>query len=132
MLRLAIKMTALVKTKLSGSVLKVRSGRLRRSINYKINKSARNITATVGTNVIYGKVHELGLTIPAHIVEAKKAKALKFVMGGKTMFRKRVNIPAVKMPQRSFLQTSLAQMQPTIRAELEAALTRGIKEGLGK
>lgn len=117
-LKLAIKMTGLVKTKLSGEVLRVRTGRLRRSIHYELTKGANSVEATIGTNVVYGKTHELGLTIPAHIIEAKRAKALAFQMGGKMMFRKRVNIPAVKMPQRSFLESSLRQMAPEIRETL--------------
>ncbi len=117
-LRLAIKMTGMVKTKLSGEVLKVRTGRLRRSIHYEMNKATNRVEATVGTNVIYGKVHELGLTIPAHVVEPRRTKALRFQVGGKIVFAKRVNIPAVKMPQRSFLEASLRQMTPEIRATL--------------
>lgn len=114
-LRLAIKMTGLVKQKLSGEVLKVRTGRLRRSIHYEMSKSNNRVEATVGTNVKYARTHELGLTIPAHIVEARRGKALKFTVGGKTLFRRRVMIPAVKMPKRSFLEASLQQMAPEIR-----------------
>jgi phage gpG-like protein len=116
--KLAIKMTALVKQKLSGEVLNVRTNRLRGSIHYEIQKGDNSVTATVGTNVVYAKTHELGLTIPAHIVQARRGAALKFQMGGKVMFRKRVTIPAVKMPKRSFLEASLRQMAPEIQATL--------------
>jgi phage gpG-like protein len=125
-LGLAIKMTALVKTKLSGQVLQVRTGRLRRSINYKTKRVGNLFEATVGTNVAYGKTHELGLTIPAHIVEARHAKALRFQIGGKIVFAKRVNIPAVKMPQRSFLQASLDQMRPEIVTTLQKAVANNL------
>lgn len=117
---LAVKLTALVKQKLSGQVLNVRSNRLRGSIHYELQKGDNSMTATVGTNVVYAKTHELGLTIPAHIVQARRAAALKFEMGGKVMFRKRVNIPAVKMPKRSFLEASLRQMAPEIQDKLAA------------
>ena len=126
--RLAIELMALVKQKLSGEVLKVQTGRLRRSIHKKVDASASRVEARVGTNVEYGKTHELGLTIPAHIVEARRAKALRFQMNGKTVFAKRVRIPAVKMPQRSFLRASLDQMEPRIRAELEAAVGKVFME----
>jgi phage gpG-like protein len=128
MVRLALKMVAMVKGKLSGEVLKVRSGRLRRSITWRGFKDANSSTVTVGTNVKYAKTHELGLTIPAHIVRARRGKALKFMVGGKLLFRKQVRIPAVKMPKRSFLQASLEQMRPTIKAELEKALLKGFKD----
>lgn len=132
-LRLAIKMTGMAKTKLSGEVLKVRTGRLRRSINYKLEHGSNRVDAVVGTNVSYGKTHELGLTIPPHIVEARRAKALAFGVGGRMVFAKRVNIPAVKMPKRSFLESSLRQMAPEIRdtllaevgGDLRRVLTRG-------
>jgi phage gpG-like protein len=132
-LRLALKMTGLVKTKLSGEVLKVRTGRLRRSIHYTIAKGDNRTEATIGTNVSYGKTHELGLTLPPHIVEARRAKALAFGVGGRMVFAKRVHIPAVKMPQRSFLESSLRQMTPEIRdtllaevgGEMRRIITRG-------
>lgn len=129
---LAIKMTNLVKTKLGGEVLNVRTGRLRRSINYSIDRSGSKIEATIGTNVIYGKTHELGLTIPAHIVEAKNAKALMFNMGGKIVFAKRVQIPDVKMPKRSFLAASLAQMSDEVRESLTDAVRVELQKAVGK
>jgi len=132
-LSLAIKMTGLVKQKLSGDVLKVRTGRLRRSIHYELDKQSNRVTATVGTNVEYAKTHELGLTIPAHIIQPKRAKALRFEMGGRIVFAKRVNMPAKKMPQRSFLEASLRQMAPEIQAtllqEVGGQLRRVIMEG---
>lgn len=126
--RLAIELVGLVKEKLSGEVLKVRTGRLRRSIHKKIDRSASRVEARVGTNVEYGKTHELGLTIPAHIVEVRRAKALAWQQNGRTMFAKRVRIPAVKMPQRSFLRASLDQMEPYIKAELEAVVGKTLLE----
>ncbi len=127
---LAIRLLAMVKGKLSGEVLKVRTGRLRRSIHKEIENSGSRVVATVGTNVEYGKTHELGLTIPAHIVRARRAKALAFNWKGKLVFAKSVRIPAVKMPRRSFLEASLNQFEPTIRAELENEVLRTIKSGL--
>lgn len=128
---LALRLVAMVKGKLSGEVLKVRSGRLRRSIHKEIDNRGSSVTATVGTNVEYGKTHELGLTIPAHIVRARRANALAFQWKGQQRFFKSVRIPAVKMPRRSFLEASLNQMAPEIRAELENAVLRTVKTGLG-
>lgn len=125
--RLAIKMSALVQRKLSGEVLKVRTGRLRRSINIKYDNKGASFDAIIGTNVKYGAVHELGLTIPPHIVEAKNAKALKFISSGKTVFAKRVNIPAVQMPERSFLRTALNEMESEIATQLTAAVMKEFK-----
>lgn len=127
-LKLAIKMTGLVKSKLSGEVLRVRTGRLRRSIHYELDKGNNSVEATVGTNVEYARTHELGLTIPAHIVQAKRGQALRFQMGGKIMYRKRVMIPPVKMPRRSFLEASLRQMAP----EIESSISKAVGDELRK
>lgn len=128
--RLAIKMTNLVKMKLSDNVLRVKTGRLRRSINYSVDYANSKTTAIVGTNVEYAGIHEFGGVIPARIVYPKKKSALKFTVGGKVVFAKRANIPAVKMPQRSFLQSSLAQMTPEIRSELVATVNAKLKTGV--
>lgn len=127
---LAIRLVAMVKGKLSGDVLKVRTGRLRRSIHKELERNGSRFEATVGTNVEYAKTHELGLTIPAHIVRARRGKALAFQWKGQQRFFKSVRIPAVKMPRRSFLEASLNQFEPTIRAELEEVVFRSVKSGL--
>jgi phage gpG-like protein len=121
-------LTAVKEDKLSGQVLQVRTGRLRRSINQRVDVSGGSVVGTVGTNVSYGKTHELGLTIKAHLVEAKKAKALRFQLGGKTMFRKSVMIPAVKMPKRSFLMSALQDLvrADVPRKEIEKAMREQI------
>jgi phage gpG-like protein len=50
--------------KLTGQVLKVRTGSLRSSINTEISQSAEAIAASVGTNIRYARVHEYASTIP--------------------------------------------------------------------
>jgi hypothetical protein len=47
-----------------------------------------------------------------------KAKALAFMLGGKQVFAARVNLPAVTMPERSYLRASLAEMGGEIREGL--------------
>jgi len=125
--RLAIKMTGLVKTKLSDNVLHVRTGRLRRSIHYTVSSADSRTTAIVGTDVNYAAIHEFGGRIPARTVYPKTRQALRFEMGGKIIFAKRVNIPPVTMPKRSFLQASLEQMLPEIRAELLSTVNRTMR-----
>jgi phage gpG-like protein len=126
-LRLAIKMQGLVKQKLSDDVLKVKSGRLRRSINYSISNQGNLTTAIVGTNVVYAAIHEFGGSIPAHTVFPKTRQALKFSMDGKIVFAKRANVPTIKMPKRSFLQSSLEQMTPEIRDTLIGTVNRVLR-----
>lgn len=107
--------------KLTGQVLKVRTGTLRRSVAHSITVTGDAVTGAVSTPLVYAPIHEFGGTIRARIVEARRAQALKFTVGGKTLFRRAVSIPAVKMPERSFLRTALAERQAAIEADLQAA-----------
>jgi phage gpG-like protein len=105
-LLLAIRLTAKVKEeKLSGQVLRNITGTLRRSINYKLWVTGDQVMARVGTNVEYAAVHEYGLLVPNR---GKK--------GGSTKF-----------PERSFLRSALAEMEPEIRKELEDSIRRAVK-----
>lgn len=48
-------------TKLSGQVLKVRTGRLRSSINTRVKRiGPTGMLGVVGTNVVYARAHEFG------------------------------------------------------------------------
>ncbi len=60
-LRIGISVQAEVKeNKLSGQVLHVRTGTLRRSINQQVSEDSTGIYGQVGTNVEYAAVHEYG------------------------------------------------------------------------
>ena len=114
--------------KLTGQVLKVRTGTLRRSIGHTIDDTGSAITGQVSTPVKYAPLHEFGGTVKARIVEAKRAKALRFQVGGKTVFAKRVSIPAVKFPERSFMRNALADLAlETTRALQHAADAGSVK-----
>lgn len=115
-------------SKLSGSPLKNRTGTLRRSINYKVRQDGEQVVGTVGTNVKYGRTHELGLTIPPHVVQAVKAKALAFNWKGKDIVVKKVQIPAVTMPKRSFLVSSMQELQGKLFGILGNAAEEGLKD----
>lgn len=60
-------------------------GRLKSSINPQASASQ----VEIGTNVKYAAVHQFGKTI-----KPKKAKALRFQVGGRWMSKKQVTIPA--------------------------------------
>ena len=55
-----------------------------------------------------------------------KAKALAFLVGGKQAFAMRVNLPAIAMPERSYLRSSLAEMADEIRAGLSEAVVESL------
>lgn len=48
--------------------------------------------------------------IRPHQIVPDKAKALAFLIGGKQAFAARVNLPAMAMPERSYMRSSLTEM----------------------
>jgi phage gpG-like protein len=105
----------------------VRTGTLRSSINTRIDQGGGAVTATVGTNVAYARIHEYGGTTSAHRIMPKKARVLAFSIGGQTIFRRWVNHPGSRIPERSFLRSALAEMRPEIEAGLEQAVAQAVR-----
>ena len=110
-----------VERNLSGQVLQQKSGRLAASIAVSIEHSGLAASATVSSDAPYAAIHEYGGTIPAHEILPKSARALAFPWRGQQRFFKRVSLPAVTMPERSFMRSALEATGPEIRAALEAA-----------
>lgn len=115
---LALSVTRKTMTKLTGDVLQVRSGTLRRSIHPEYDFTADKAVAIIGTNTIYARIHEYG-----GVILPKTKKALKFKIGDKWVITKRV-----VMPERSFLRTALRETVPEIEAVLKAAVANSLKE----
>ena len=120
---LAAELEAKVQQKLAGGVLNPRTGALARAIVATIEATATGVAVTIATNgdVKYAAIHEYGGVIPPHEIVPDKAKALAFLLGGKQAFAARVNLPAVAMPERSYLRSSLAEMADEIRDGLSEA-----------
>lgn len=127
---LALGLEEKVKKKLSGDVLKVRTGNLRRSIQHKVDQSAAAVTGTVYSSgdVKYAAIHEFGGRTKAHVIEAASGKTLAFTMNGKQVFARRVNHPGSKIPERSFLRSSLTDMRDEIVAGLHQAVADALKK----
>lgn len=108
-----------VKLKLSGQVLKVRTGRLRSSITHEVRDVGGTVELVVGTNVAYARIHEFG-----GVIIPKRAKYLTFVVGGKRVFAKRVVIP-----RRPYFEPALdesgSKIVETFGMELEKRLSGG-------
>jgi phage gpG-like protein len=121
---LAAALEAKIQQKLSGGVLNMRSGALASSIIATVDESSAGVSVRVGTSgdVKYAAIQEFGGTIPPHEIVPDKAKALAFVVGGKQVFAARVNLPAVTMPERSYLCSSLAEMAEGIAEGLSEAV----------
>ena len=112
--RLALKMTGNVMKKLSGDVLKVRTGRLRRSIHPEWEFRAGYSGAAVGTNVEYAAIHEFGGVITRQSWSN---------LSTKRTFHAR----SFKMPERSFLRSALNEMKPEITDGLQKAVEKELK-----
>ncbi|MEP7299159.1 MAG: phage virion morphogenesis protein [Burkholderiales bacterium] len=106
--------------KLSGQVLKVRTGRLRRSINVKMSETESSVTGSVGTNVSYARPHEYGF----HGTVTVREHLRRSVSGFHTV---RSHPRKVDMPERSFLRSALADMSAAIRLEFEQATQRAMR-----
>lgn len=108
------------KDKLSGEVLQVKTGRLRRSINQAVRQESDRVVGTVGTNVVYARPHEFGfqgvVTVKEHLRRTVSGKDVTV----------RSHSMQMNLPERSFLRTALQEMVPDIRAEFEAALKSAV------
>ena len=115
-----------VEDNLSGAVLHRHSGRLASSIGLEVD----GLTASVGFDpaaVPYGAAQEFGADIRAHLIAAKNARALSFVVAGKRVFAKHVMFPGAHLPERSFLRSALADLAPEIGAEIAAAVAEAVQ-----
>jgi len=118
--RLSIEIQGLVKQKLSGDVLSVRTGTLRRSINRQVEEQASSVIATVGTNVRYAAAHEYGFSGTVQV----KAYTRRTPSGGTAnvgAFQRQMNLP-----KRSFLVSTLNEQANKIRTELRAAALEAV------
>lgn len=119
--QLTFMLEAKVKQKLSGEVLNVQTGNLRRSINSTIEDTGETITGYVSSSgdVKYAAIHEFGFdgieNVKQHIRKITKAF-------GVDINPKEVIVKAfsrhMKMPERSFLRSSLNEMQEQIVNEI--------------
>lgn len=118
----------IIDSKLSGQVLKHRSGDLWRGVHDEATQGQSDVTGRVYVaGVPYAAIHEYGGIIPAHLVEAKNASSLAFLWKGKMAFFKSVQIPDVTMPERSFMRSSLADKKQDIIDGMSQAVIEAVK-----
>lgn len=115
-----------VEENLSGAVLQRRSGRLASSITQQVD----SLSASVGFDpaaVPYGAAQEFGADLRAHLIAARNARALSFVVAGKRVFAKHVMFPGAHLPERSFLRAALAALAPDIGAAIAASVAEMVE-----
>jgi phage gpG-like protein len=125
---LAAELQAKIQQKLSGEVLQMRSGALAGSIGVTIDDPSADVSVriTTSTDIKYAAIHEFGGTIPPHQIVPDKARALAFLVGGKQVFATRVQLPAVTMPERSYMRAALSEMADEVRDEFSSAVVEAI------
>lgn len=131
---LALKLENKVKNdKLNGQVLNRISGRLARSIAYKVDVTDDSVYGRVFSSgdVKYAAIHEYGGTTAPHLILPKKAKALAFLSStGDQVFAQKVNHPGSKMPERSFLRSSLRDMSSEISTGMKKTVIDAVRKGV--
>jgi phage gpG-like protein len=108
--------------KLDGGVLNAGSGALSASIAAEISRDGEDISASVGSygDVKYAAIQEYGGRTAAHEILPDKAQALAFLVGGAMHFARRVEHPGSVIPERSYLRSSLQEMEAEIESSLAA------------
>lgn len=87
--RKAIKLQGLAKRQVG-----VRSGTLRKSINYRVVNRGGGLVATVGSNNRIALMHHNG-TRP-HIIRPRRAQTLRFYSHGRIVYSKLVHHPGTR------------------------------------
>lgn len=131
-LALSLKLEKLVKVgKLNGQVLNRITGALARSIHQNVDRNIHSVIGRVFSSgdVKYAGIHEFGGTTAPHVILPKKASVLAFMgKSGGMVFTRRVNHPGSKMPERSFLRSSLHQMSTEISLGMKEAVVQAIQK----
>ena len=150
--RQGLEVLRLAKAKVSDDLLRVRTGRLRRSINEKSEDDGSTFTSTTGTNLVYARPHEMGCHDTVQVREyLRRTKAQMLRRAGKTskdriikhgkfagevipgrfnetgpkemgMTTVRAHSMKMNIPEKSFLRSSLAERKNEIRAGLVKAV----------
>jgi phage gpG-like protein len=126
--REAIALTRVVKEeKLSGQVLKNRTGTLRRSINFSVTEDATGVTGSVGSALKYAAAQEYGfdgvVSVREHLRTIKMAWGRPIEPVSATVH---AHSRHMHLPERSFLRSALLDRGPTLRAQLHAAVAEAI------
>ena len=130
---LAKQLAAYIKeNKLRGQVLNRRSGWLGDNVVAQDPVQSGNMISakvTVDGNIVpYARIHEYGGVIPAHRIAPKEKLALAFSWNGQNVVFKSVNIPAITMPERSYMRSGLSDMRQQIIDRITSVVVSTINE----
>lgn len=115
--------------KLSGQVLRSRSGSLKSSIDLRVDQSGGAITASVFTDSPYAAVQEYGFAGTVSVRASLRRIREAF---GRPIAEKSISVRGydrrIDIPERSFLRSALEDMTPAIRDRIEAALAEAVSQ----
>ena len=115
--------------KLSGQVLRSRTGALKSSIDLRIDQGARSVSASVFTDLRYGAAQEYGFAGTVSVGASLRWIREAF---GRPIAEKTISVRAhnrrMDLPERSFLRSGLEDMTPAIRAAVEAGVAEATSQ----
>jgi hypothetical protein len=115
--------------KLSGQVLKSRTGTLKSSIDRRVGQNARGATTDIFTALRYGAAQEYGFTGTVSVGASLRRIREAF---GRPIAEKTISVRAydrrMALPERSFLRSALDDMTPAIREAVDAALAEAVSQ----
>jgi hypothetical protein len=115
--------------KLSGQVLRSRTGSLRSSIDFRIDQSGSAFTATVFTDNRYAAAQEYGFVGTVSVRASLRRIREAF---GRPISEKTISVGAydrrMNLPERSILRFALEDMTPAIHDRVEAALADAVSQ----
>ena len=143
--RVVKRLEAIVKAdKLTGQVLHVRTGTLRRSIHSDVKSNGTQVIGTVGTNVVYAAFHEYGFNGVENVKEHMrqlKATAVLHTKGKKVgtvnkaatakqpgrAVKVRAHTRQVNYPAHSFLRSTLREQTEYAKNEMRLGAREGTR-----
>lgn len=115
--------------KLSGQVLKNRTGTLRRKVNYQVTRSPAVIEGIVGVKVAYAAAHEYGIDKMVHV--KSYSRQMNIAWGRRVELPRKIEVVAhqrhMKLPERSYLRSSLRELSPKIMNALNLAVAQAVQ-----
>jgi hypothetical protein len=115
--------------KLSGQVLRSRTGSLRSSIGLQVDQSDGAVTASVFTDSRYAGAEEYGFTGTVSVRTSLRRIRQAF---GRPIAEKTISVRAydrrMDLPEHSFLRSALEDVRPAIRDGVQAALAEAVSQ----
>jgi len=105
---------AMVRARLSGEVLRPKSGGLRSSLRAAIVEDGSGFRARVWSegSLPYAHIQEYGGRVAVPEIAARNAKALAFLYNGRLVFARRVRAHSVTIPERRYMRGALEDFTP--------------------